>query len=237
MKKNKVKIIKLIIDNLITLIRLVGAFLLPIIYYKLGVNIAANYIIILFLTDFIDGTLARLFNVSTFFGSVLDASSDKILNAISFIILGFEYNIMFAPLVIEISILYTAYSTYRYGGNVQSTFLGKAKTLVLDILVICSFLLLSLPTLNINTIFINKLISSTDLIIHIFGFIILIACLIALFDYVGKNKLARANPKALDNKYKNKKKKPIKMIISNLFDTEYYKEHKNESIAKQLYIK
>ena len=41
---------------------------------------------------------------------MLDAFSDKLLNGISFIILGIEYNIMFAPLILELSILYTNYS-------------------------------------------------------------------------------------------------------------------------------
>ena len=231
------KIIKLIIVNLITSIRLIGAFVLPFIYYKYGVNVAAIMIVILFISDYIDGFLARAFKVSTFFGSVMDASSDKLLNFIAFIILGLEYNIMFAPLVIEISILYTAYSTYRYGGNVQSTKIGKVKTFILDVCVVLSFALLSLPTLKLDYLFINKLIHLTDFLIYIFAFVILIACLIALIDYVGKNKIARANPKAFEKKYEKKKRKTFDMIIHDLFDTDYYKKHKDESIAKQLYIK
>ena len=231
------KIIKLIIINLITSIRLIGAFVLPFVYYKNGVSEAAVFIIILFLTDAIDGLMARTLHASTFFGSIMDGFSDKLLNAISFIILGLEYNIMIAPLIIEIAILYTGYSTYRYGGNVQSTKAGKIKTIILDVLVILSFILLSLPTLHINSVFANRLIGLTDFLIQIFGFIIILACLIALIDYIGKNKIARANPKAIENKIKNKNKKPFNMVLSNLFDTEYYKEHKNESIAEQFYVK
>lgn len=230
------KIIKLLIVNLITSIRLIGAFILPFIYYRNGISEAAVFIIILFLTDAIDGLLARTLHASTFFGSMMDAVSDKLLNGISFIILGLEYNIMIAPLVIEISILYTTYSTYRYGGNVQSTITGKIKTVILDIFVILSFALLSLPTLNINKLFITKLINLTDFIIHIFGFIIIIACLVALFDYMGKNKAARLNPNCKEKKYEEKTKKPFKMILHDLFDINYYKEHKNESIAEQFYI-
>ena len=228
---------KLIIVNLVTSIRLIGAIALPFVYYKYGVTQAAVFIIILFLTDTIDGLLARTLHVSTFFGSVMDAVSDKLLNAIAFIILGLEYNIMIAPLAIEVAIMYTSYSTYRYGGNVQSSVTGKIKTVVLDVFVILSFVLLALPTLHVKKYFIIKLISLTDFLIHIFGFIILLACLIALVDYMGKNKIARSNPKAMINKYKEKKKKPAKMIISHLFDIEYYKEHKNESIAEQFYFK
>lgn len=230
------KIIKLIIVNTITSIRLIGAFVLPFIYLKYGANIAAIFVIILFLSDAIDGFLARTLKVSTFFGSILDAASDKILNIISFIILGIEYNIMIAPLAIEAAIFYTVYSTYRYGGNVQATIIGKIKMIILSVFVILSFVLLSLPTLNLKYHFINKLIGATDLIIHIFGFIILFACLVALFDYVGRNKEARLNPKSDEIKKEKKKKKSFKILLSNLFDTEYYKEHKDESIMKQFYI-
>ena len=230
------KIIKLIIVNTITSIRLIGAFVLPFIYLKYGANIAAIFVIILFLSDAIDGFLARTLKVSTFFGSILDAASDKILNIISFIILGIEYNIMIAPLAIEAAIFYTVYSTYRYGGNVQATIIGKIKMIILSVFVILSFVLLSLPTLNLKYHFINKLIGATDLIIHIFGFIILFACLVALFDYVGRNKEARLNPKSEEIKKEKKKKKSFKILLSNLFDTEYYKEHKDESIMKQFYI-
>ena len=237
MKKNIIKIIKLVIVNLFTIIRLIGAFCLPFIYYNHGVSETAVFIIILFLTDAIDGLLARTLKASTFFGSAMDALSDKLLNGISFIILGLEYNIMIAPLAIEIAILYTAYSTYRYGGNVKSTIIGKIKTVILDIFVILSFILLSLPTLKIDKLFVNKLIGSTPLIIHIFGFIILISCLIALVDYMGKNKISRSNPKAIENKLKEKHKKPFKLIVKNIFDTKYYKEHRDESIVEQFYIK
>lgn len=231
------KIIKLTIVNLITIVRLIGAIILPFVYIKHGANITSIYIIILYLTDAIDGFLARTLKVSTFFGSAMDAGSDKLLNAVSFIILGIEYNIMLAPLAIEIAIMYTSYNTYRYGGNVQSTIKGKIKMVVLSVFVILSFALLSLPALKINSTFINKLMGATDLIIHIFAFLILFACLVALFDYINLNKLARLNPKSDEIKVEKKKKKTFKQVLHDLFDTDYYKKHKDESIIKQFYIK
>ena len=58
---------------------------------------------------------------------------------ISFIILSLEYTIMLAPLIIEISIMYTIYSTYRYGGNVQSSPAGKYKTAIVDVAVLTAW--------------------------------------------------------------------------------------------------
>ena len=51
-----------------------------------------------------------------------------------------------------------------------------------------------------------------------------------------KNNETRENPKSIKIKYENKSKKPVKLIVKELFDTKYYSEHKNESIMKQFYI-
>lgn len=236
MNKKVIKWILIVIVNLITSIRLIGAFTLPFIYYYNGASVVSTYILVLFLTDAIDGFLARTFKVSTFFGSLMDAMSDKILNMIAFVILGLEHNIMFAPLIIEIAILYTSYSTYRYGGNVRTHKIGKIKTIILDILVIISFILLSLPKFKLNGSFFTFLISNTKMIIYIFAVIILAFCLLTLFDYIKKYKLARKNPKCMDIKYEEKNRKKVKQIIKGLFDTNYYQKHRTESIMKQLYL-
>ena len=50
----------LIIINSITLVRLIGALALPFIFYYKGAAICAIWTIVFFLTDMIDGTLARM---------------------------------------------------------------------------------------------------------------------------------------------------------------------------------
>lgn len=235
MKYSMLKIIELVIVNLITSLRLVGALFLPLIYISKGPSICALITIVLFITDAIDGFLARKLKISTFLGSILDATSDKLLNTISFILLGIEYNIMFAPLIIELSILYTNYSTYRYGGNVQSSKIGKIKTIILDIFVILSYILLSLNVFNIDNKIINYLINNTNTYINIFGCIITIVTIIALLDYMKKNKNTRNNPKLTHIKYQKKKRKTLKELLNNMIDTSYYIKHKDESIMKQFY--
>ena len=237
MSKKLSRTIKLIVINTLTILRLIGAFILPFIYKNYGSSVVSAVVILLFLTDAIDGFLARKLNASTYFGCIMDAASDKLLNAISFIILGLSYNIMFTPVVIEIAILYTVYSTYRYGGNVQSSYTGKVKTAIVDIVVVLSFLILSLPLLKSNSSYINYVISNTEGLTYIFAFIMIISELIALIDYMNKNHEARINPKAMEIKYEEKNRKPWKLIKKQLFDTNYYLEHKNESIMKQLYKK
>ncbi len=236
MKKDTLKVIKIVLVNLITSIRLIGAFVLPYIYIKYGTTFASIFILILFSTDAIDGFFARNLKVSTFFGSIMDVCSDKLLSAVAFIILGIKYHLLLAPLILEVAISYTNYSTYRYGGNVKASITGKIKTLIVDVCVVLSFIILALPVLNINSRLINDIIAAKDLIIYVLCFIILFACLAALLDYTAKNKIARLNPKSKEIKYTVKKPKPIKDILKLLFDTNYYTEHKDESIMKQIYL-
>ncbi len=235
MKRNLLKIIELIFVNLITMTRLLGAFALPFIYIYKGPSISSIVILILFLTDAIDGFLARTFKISTFLGSMLDAISDKLLNTVSFILLGLTYKIMIPPLILEISILLISYSTYRYGGNVQSSRVGKIKTIILDICVIFSFVLISLNAFNTNNHIINYFINNVATYINIFGSIISISCIIALLDYTKKYKKVRNNPKNKKISFKGRTRKKFKEVIKDGVDTNYYTIHKDESILEQFY--
>lgn len=235
MKYSITKTIELIIVNAITLCRLLGALMLPIIYHVYGINVVAILTIFLFLSDAIDGFLARKLKISTFFGCSMDALSDKVLNAIVFILLGIEYRYMIPPLIIEILILYISYLTYKQGGNVKSTKVGKIKTIILDICVILSFILLSIPKLGINNKVIKYIIINTDFYIIILSSIITISCLIALLDYIKRYKDARFNPKYIKVKKRKKFGKSFKEIMARSFDTDYYSKHKDESIMDQLY--
>lgn len=235
MKYDVLKTIELTFVNLITVVRFVGALILPFVYHKYGAGISTVMTILLFCTDALDGFLARALKISTFFGSAMDGISDKLLNTISFIILSLEYNIMIPPLILELSILLTLYSTYRFGGNVQSSKIGKIKTIILDICVIFSFILISLPTFKIDNIIINHFIHYTKQYIIFFGCIITIACLITLIDYNKKNIKTRNNKKLVHIKYQNRSKKSLKEILNDLFDTDYYLKHRNEPIMMQFY--
>ncbi|MDD6272142.1 MAG: CDP-alcohol phosphatidyltransferase family protein [bacterium] len=236
MRKDLIKKIELIFVNTITLTRLFGAIALPFIYKYYGSSTFAFWTIILFLTDFLDGFLARTFKISTFFGCALDALSDKVLNACSFILLSLINTSLLLPLILEISIMYTSYSTYRYGGNVQSTKTGKIKTIILDICIIMCFILISLPKYNIDSSIISYLINNTQSFIYFFSSIITISCIIALLDYIKLNTQARKNPISNKIKLTKKTRKTFKKLINDAFDTNYYQKHKNESIMQQLYV-
>lgn len=227
--KNKLKRILLIFVNTLTLSRLVGAFVLPFIYLKYGASVSAIVTIILFSTDAVDGFLARTFKISTMFGSAMDALCDKVLSLTAFIILGLEYNIMFIPLGLEIIIILINYLIYRAGGNVQSSLTGKIKTVIIDISTIISFILISLPALKINIDY------DISTLILIFGILSIIAEIFAIINYSLKYKRTLKDPTLTKIKYQNRKRKTLKEALADSFSHEYYLEHRNESILKQLY--
>ncbi len=235
MKNKVIKNFMLVFVNVITLIRLFGAIALPFIYIKYDMNVVALISLILFLTDAIDGFLARTFKVSTFFGSAMDAFSDKALNTISFILLTLDYTIMLCPLILEMAILLINYQIYRFGGNVQSSITGKIKTIILDLFVILSFTILSLPLLNTSSHTILYFVKNIDSYISFFATIIIIAEIITIIDYDKKYKIVRNDPKKIHVKYQKRTKKNAKEFLHDIFDIEYYAKNKNESILKQLY--
>lgn len=234
--KNKVfKNSLLVLINVITLTRLFGAIILPFIYYKYDVSTAALVTLLLFSTDAVDGFLARTLKLSTFFGAAMDALCDKLLSFTAFIILGIEYNIMLCPVVLEATLVLINYLTYRIGGNVQSSLLGKIKTLILDALVILSFVIMSLPIINIESEFKTTVINNTNKYITIFAIIIIVAQVVA---FIGYNKIyndAKKDPKVKHIKLQNRQKKNLKEALRDAFDHEYYLKHKDESIIKLVY--
>lgn len=62
----KIYYLKLVFVNLITFSRFIGSILIPIIYFKYGVKSLGLLILILFLTDMLDGFLSRKLKVETF---------------------------------------------------------------------------------------------------------------------------------------------------------------------------
>ena len=232
MKNKCMKKICIILVNLITLTRFVGAFVLPFIYQNYGISITSLIVLCLFITDAIDGFLARRLKISTMFGSAMDALSDKILFAFAFLLLGITYNILFVPLVLELIILLINYLIYRHGGNVQTSKKGRFKTIILDILVAICYIILSLPTLHINIQFV---INNTDLLVTIFTFIMAIFDIIAIIDYYKKYLSVRNDKKLTHIKYQDRTRKTFKEVLNDLFDTDYYIKHKNEPILKQFY--
>ena len=126
------------IPNFLTILRLCFPLFLCLIA-SLELNLADEKLLILFLfillsiTDYFDGFLARKLKQETIFGKIFDPISDKVLSSVSLIyILTFE-NIILIPTLLIITREFIVSGTREYmleskGKNISVSFLSKIKT-------------------------------------------------------------------------------------------------------------
>lgn len=131
---------KKIIPNILTISRLL---VIPLVLY-LGVNqqILPLVIIAAFvaLTDFLDGKLARKWNVTSELGAKLDTIGDKCLAFSLLIILVVDNRLFFYVFVLECLIaLFNIYAFYKTK-IVESLLIGKIKTWFIFITILMGFL-------------------------------------------------------------------------------------------------
>ena len=246
--------LKLIIVNLITTIRILATFLLipcAIIY---GYYITGIVGIFVYLTDFIDGFLARKWHVSTFFGAFLDGMADKLFTIVYVGILTFKIPWMIVPLIMEIIILIIGYNTAFKGNNIHSFIIGKIKAAVLDILMILSYIVVDFNNFK-NTFlpFIRDLSNyEINIFLTLFIIIIIVFQIFTIISYMFHDIKSSKN----NNEYQKilsesknlkdmitKRKKILNELFTSLmnnkkvlFDSEYYYKHKNDNI-KDLLLK
>lgn len=198
------KIIKLIV-NLITINRIIFSFILLSIFNKINKYIFIISLIILFLTDFIDGFLARKFMVQSLFGSSLDTVADKTLSILLIFPLIKEYPIILLILLGEISIALLNIIGKIKGKHTRSSSIGKIKMWIISINIIISYIS------YFNIIKINIIIPT------IITFIFQLHTIIEYFYYLKKQS---SNPKITEYKIKN-----YQDLIYILFNTNYFLEN------------
>ncbi len=137
-----------ILVNLITAIRSLGTFAIVPIYCTYGAFATGLAAAGFFLTDFIDGFLARKLHVQSFFGSLLDALSDKAFGIVCLLLLSTLNPIFLAIIGIELGIFAVNYHSIQNNNNVKSSYAGKAKTLLLAGTIVGSFFSYDVPTVR-----------------------------------------------------------------------------------------
>ncbi len=234
-----------IIVNSITMTRVIGTFLMPFVSSKFTALELVTYIILLLITDSIDGIMARRLQVSTLFGALLDTLADKLLAIATIIILARIYPIMWSILALEIIITIINVISGTKGSNIESTMLGKAKTWILGICTVGGFITaFANDFLNIidntNTIgmclinIFKSIIKHSKIIIYVLTTIAVIADIIVAINYLKKHKkeVNGFKQNGIDaKKYKIKKGNELKEA---LFSTDFYEETKNEPILIRL---
>lgn len=235
----------IIIVNSVTMTRVIGTFILPFISLKLSPGELVIYVGLLLLTDAIDGLLARRLNASTVFGSVLDATADKLLGIACLAVLSQKYPIMLLPILTEAIITIINMRGAIGGSTTESSFLGKIKTWVLGLGIVLGFATIYINEIivgvNNSTVlgsiiitFLENLAINQEIIMAIIASITVGAGIIVSCDY--QNKVKIEMKKAADegfafNKLVLKQKKDL---LYALFDEEYYQKTKGMPIAKKI---
>ncbi|MBE6140003.1 MAG: hypothetical protein E7172_00455 [Firmicutes bacterium] len=135
------KVMKIALINFITSLRLIGTLLLIPVYTIYGGIAAAGVSAFCYITDFVDGFLARRLKCSTFFGSLFDGACDKSFNIICFLSLLSITPLALIPVFLELAIIAVNGVKYSKNHNVQSNIIGKFKMLIAGITMPVAFML------------------------------------------------------------------------------------------------
>ena len=81
--------------NGLTLSRIFGTLLLPILFKFCSPLVTLVVIAILLSTDFFDGMLARKFKVQSIFGQIADQVADKVFGIVLLLIVASYYNLFY----------------------------------------------------------------------------------------------------------------------------------------------
>ena len=220
---------KLIIVNSITLIRIIGTFLVLFMsrYYN-GFTIGILTIFI-YLSDVLDGVLARYFKVSTFFGALFDGVSDKLFTIVNFIVLYIIVgDIALIPLLIEFLICIVQFMKYKFNMNIKSNIIGKIKVWFLALSIILTFFVSDIDTLNNkNTLYLLTL--SPGILME---FITLISYISEFFFKKNIEASMKKTPKS--KRIRLTKKERMNYAKNVWFSPEFYYKHKDETNLKDL---
>lgn len=192
--------------NFITISRIIGSIALFPIYFCIGHIAAGIMLTLLFVTDWIDGYLARKHNVCTFFGSLLDTICDKLIIIVSCSLLCFLNPYFICSIVFEVLILLICTINLTQNNKAKSPPIGRIKMFVLCVCVIIGFFICDKDSNLVNLLVI--------LPAAIFEIIIIIDYSSKLF----KNKIVFKKEKTY------KSKKDIKKM---LFSPDFYEKHKD----------
>jgi len=192
------KLIKIFV-NLLTISRIVFSVFLIFNATKLSNITFLMIVAILFLTDQLDGLLARKFKVQTLFGAVMDTVADKILCITLIIPLILDNRISLIILIGELVIGLTNLIAVLNKRKTIVSFIGKVKMWLLSISIIVGYL--------VSFGYIPKIIFNISCVIT---FVIQLYVLIKYILLLKKRERIGDSNKSIEFK------------LEKLFDTDYY---------------
>ena len=162
------------IPNLLTFIRLLSPlFIIPLFLYD-KYKQALILVAISTITDIFDGLIARKFNLTSEFGRLLDAITDKFFSLSLLIPLIKINNLYIVLIILELAISISNYSAHYKNKKPKTHYIGKIKTFIEFIFIALCYLSFASP-ININ-------------ILNLVFIINIILELITLSVYIVKNK-------------------------------------------------
>lgn len=121
------------IVNGLTFSRVITTMLMPVLCTIMSATSFMLLVGAVLFTDFLDGQLARRWDVCTLFGSLSDMGADKLLGISLLIVLAFSYPIMAIPAALEVLIASVNTKSVLKGNKAESKFIGKSKMWVTGI--------------------------------------------------------------------------------------------------------
>ncbi len=209
-----------ILVNLITLTRLIATIVVLPIFINFGALITGVFLGVVFITDFLDGYLARKFKVQTHLGAILDQGCDKLLSLSSLLCLTTVNPLFIAPLLLETGTMLVNIGKISKGLESNSSMIGRIKMWILGLSTVLGFAsaeIISNP--EITEIITSQ--TATD-ISNVAALVSTGFCASALYGYAKENKGQK-------KEYSEYELKKFDEIWESLTSTKFKEENPNIS--------
>ena len=232
----KDKKVKKIIVNSLSLSRIIGALLMPVVISAASIPGLVGILAFLFFTDFLDGKLARAWNVQTKGGSLLDPLGDKLLAFSCILSLLGTKNLLLTPLFLETGIVAININRALHEENVQSSLIGKIKTWLLSITIVLAVVNVLSPDILNNLLshlpdslepVKNIDLTVTDEVVKVSSGVTVAAQSLTAMSYLGESFAERHKRAKKIAELKNARE-----ILTRLFDETKYEEDKDKPVMK-----
>ena len=128
------------IPNILTILRIILTPFILVFAIKKQLHISIILMIVASITDFLDGKIARKFNLTSDLGAKLDASADKLYAGTLMICLILQNKLFILCLIGECLITIINVLSFLKKLNPKTIYIGKIKTTSLFITIIVSFI-------------------------------------------------------------------------------------------------
>lgn len=227
---------KIIATNLVTLLRAVGVVALWPVFKLYGGLVTALCAAGCFLTDAVDGIMARKLDASTFFGSMFDGATDKAFLVANMLILLSISPYAFIPIILELGIIGIQGLKYKNNLNVQSNMVGKVKTWIAGIVVTLDYLLVDKNVCNfIGThlsVSLNNFADSNIFKATLLPLVLSEIATLGSYFYEYKKESREKTEIKEEQKITEDKSLEDKTLKEMLFEPEFYKTYKDEGNLK-----